>query len=48
MEVLIALLIVVNFTLAAALFVVKMALLDRNYAESVRKEQKYKSYFRRD
>ncbi len=48
MEVLIILLIVLNFMLGAALFVAKMAELDRKYAKAVRDEQEYKSHFRND
>ena len=48
MEVLIHLLIVLNITLAMALFVVKMAQMDRRHASDVRERQAYKSFFRSD
>lgn len=46
MEFLVAALIVLNFTLGTALFVVTMARLDQRHAQRARDEQEFKSYFR--
>ena len=46
MDILIPLLIVLNITLGMALFVVKMALMDRRHAQRVREQNRIKTYFR--
>jgi hypothetical protein len=46
MEFLINILLVLNITLGMALFVIKMAQLDRRHARRIRAQEDYKSYFR--
>lgn len=46
MEILIHFFVVLNSTLGMALFVIKMAQLDRRHAKQVRAQEEYKSYFR--
>lgn len=48
MEVIIPILVILNLTLATALFVAKMAQLDRRYTKNIRREQAYKSFFRNE
>lgn len=48
MDILIPLLIILNITLGIAIFVARMARLDRAYAKQVREEEQRKSHFRRD
>lgn len=48
MDILIPLLIILNITLAIAIFVARMAQMDRAYTKHVREEEDRKSYFRRD
>lgn len=46
MDTLITFLIILNFTLGTALFVVRIAQRDAAYAKEARKEADYKSHFR--
>ena len=48
MSVLIPFLIALNIFLATAIFVAKIALMDRRYARQVQEEQRYRSHFRSD
>ena len=48
MDILIPLLVIVNFTLGTALLVATMRRTDEQYAKRVREEERYKSHFRGD
>lgn len=48
MDVLIPILIILNFMLGTALFVVRIAQRDVEYAKQAREEQDFKSFFRDD
>ena len=48
MDVLIPLLVIINFTLGTALFVATMRRSDEQYAKRVREEERYKAQFRDD
>ncbi|MEL7212209.1 MAG: hypothetical protein AAGK92_06075 [Pseudomonadota bacterium] len=48
METLVPILIILNITLATALFVARIAQRDAEYARQAREEEEFKSYFRND
>ena len=48
MDAMVQALIVLNITLGLALFVARMAQLDRRHVQRVRQQQAYKSHFRKD
>lgn len=48
MDILIPILVILNIMLGTALFVVRVAQRDMEYANQARKEQDVKSYFRND